>query len=837
MRAVGPGTIVRALLAAVVGVGLAGCPTIEEPACPEGEVQDEETGACVPERCGTGPWGDVERTGTTVHVAGWGDDGGDGSEDTPFRSIGAGLDEAVDTGGRVAVAAGTYPENLELEDGAELAGRCAALVEVDASGESDAGLSVQGGEASLSGLTIRGGEPGLEVTAGAEVQIEDLALEDSLGRGLAVWLDGSRADLEDVTISGTRRLDDGSQGWGIHVAEGGELVAEDLTLSGNEEAGLIAVHTDSDVELLRATVLGPGEEPDELARVAIELSEGADLEAVELLLDGGHRVGLLAAGPGTDVELEDATVRGMRSGPDGVYGEGLQIYSGADLFARRLLVDDNREVGIAAGAGGTVVELEDCTIRGTQPNLNGLEGEGLLILADSSLIARDLVLEDNHRFGLLLASGGIPGPDAFADIEGATITGTVPDPEGVHGRGISLQEGADLVARDVLLDSNHDAGLMALGAGTTLEVYDSEVRGTQPLPGGDFGRGIGLQDGATMFGSNLLLEANTEAGLVVAGNGTEVVLEDTTIRDTTPLGGELFGRGIGVFYGADFVGRRLSIEDNRDMGLLASEPETTVYVEDSVISATRSTANADTGIGLMAQLGSQVTASGLQIEDSEGPGIYVSAEAVVDVEDVSLVRNAFAGAVVLAAGDLRLQGGTVSGSVPHSSEGGGVGIFAWDTGGSAALEADGVAFSDLDNPAFYLRGPGRYRISDCDVTDTGGGPVLPGGVLGLEGQELWHDVDAGSTGLLLEGNHFHGLDDDAILLDSSTATLDVSEATGAANSFTDLGGAPLIWQRCADVETPEVLDGSIDEPVCEDEARGLGVLLEYRIWLSEPTPE
>ena len=36
---------------------------------------------------------------------------------------------------------------------------------------------------------------------------------------------------------------------------------------------------------------------------------------------------------------------------------------------------------------------------------------------------------------------------------------------------------------------------------------------------------------------------------------------------------------------------------------------------------------------------------------------------------------------------------------------------------------------------------------------------------------------------------------------------------------------------------PEILDGSADDPVCEEEARSLGVLLEYRIWLAEPVPQ
>jgi len=79
--------------------------------CDTGYVADR--GECVPEACGTGDWGDLETTGSTVFVNVAASEGGDGSEQGPFRTIQEGLDAvAARETHHLVVAAGTYVENL-----------------------------------------------------------------------------------------------------------------------------------------------------------------------------------------------------------------------------------------------------------------------------------------------------------------------------------------------------------------------------------------------------------------------------------------------------------------------------------------------------------------------------------------------------------------------------------------------------------------------------------------------------------------------------------------------------------------------------------------------------
>ncbi|MDP6933876.1 MAG: right-handed parallel beta-helix repeat-containing protein, partial [Myxococcota bacterium] len=146
---------------------LAACSTDPEPlTCAEGELLDGD--ACIPEVCGTGTWGDLQTDSDTLYVSAAADADGDGSRDRPFPTIQQGLD-AQDEPAMVAVAAGTYVENLQMtgdHKGAHLAGRCRELVTIDGSAgtednhETGSGIFLYGpglhDSWTVSGLTLTG---------------------------------------------------------------------------------------------------------------------------------------------------------------------------------------------------------------------------------------------------------------------------------------------------------------------------------------------------------------------------------------------------------------------------------------------------------------------------------------------------------------------------------------------------------------------------------------------------------------------------------------------------------------------------------------------------------
>ncbi len=460
-----------------------------------------------------------------------------------------------------------------------------------------------------------------------------------------------------------------------------------------------------------------------------------------------------------------------------------------------------------------------------------MRGRGIEVQAGATVVARNLVLEENAEFGVFMGDDG-----ASVELDGVTVRDTQPNGDGLEGRGIAVQ-GGSLVARELLLERNHGFGLTASGAGTTVLIEDATIRDTVPREGGITGRGVQVWSGASLVARRLVLDDNHDVGLLAREPGTTVELEDTTIRGTLPWSDGTFGRGLELHAGAHLVARRLVLEGNHDAGLAATNPGTTVELTDVEVRGTRTATDSAGGAGIVVQEGASLVGTTLLVEDNEGPGLYSVRGGSLDASDVTLRGNAFAGAVVLGAW-LGVRGGTVSGSVPHPSEGGGVGVFGWDPWGPPDIELEGVEFTDLRGPALYARGPGRYRMLGNTVSGTGTPPYVPGGVLAVEGVEPWHwSVQlADVTGLLLEGNTFAGLAGDAVLLDSSSGTLDAHPDTGAANTFTDVAGLPLVWQRCSETATPDVLDGSTSAPGCLAVPQSLGPLLEYRLWLGETDP-
>lgn len=751
--------------------------------CPQGGVQDEASQGCVPARCGTARWGLIDGNSSTLYVAPDGSRDGAGSEAQPFDSIQGAADAAAEAGGGlIAVAAGTYVENLEFgeeHDRVEIAGRCLELVTIDGSDQEEPAVKVLVGEVGLRGLrgvTVTGGEAG-------------------------VW----------VARSG--------QGGDVRV----EL--DEVLLVRNLMIGLIVAHFDVEVRLDRSEVRDTLPMPDGRFGHGVEARFGARLTARDLLMEGNHGVGAYVAEEGTVADIQDVIIRATRPYPSETGGRGVSVQEGAALIASQVVLERNHEVGLWAGSVGTTLDLEDVTVRDTQPLPDGTAGSGIGVEQQAALVARRLLLEGNHDAGLACAGSG-----TIVDLEDAIVRGTQPVLDGSFGSGIEAHEGAAVTARGLLVEANHAVGLYVRDPGTSMELSGGIVRTTRSSPDGTLGRGASIQNGARFVAEGLVMEENHDIGLMVSDVGTIADLQDITIRDTMPVLDGQFGRGLSVRKGARLVARGVLLEENRDNGLLAAHPGTTVELEDATIRTTRANSSSAGGFGIAVQEGASLSGLDLRVEDNQGAGVYVVADGTADLSDAALLRNGFSGAVVMGA-TLAMHGGAINGSTPHHSSGGGLGVFSTSAYGTSDVELAGVTFADLPGPALYVRGPGRYVMRGCDVTGAGTPPWLPGGALAAEGVGLW--VEAADLGLLMAGNRFHDLPGDGLLLDQSTATLDVEAGAGTPNTFEDIAGAPLIWQRCGALDAPEVLDGSVAEPACASSAMALGPLLEYTLWLSE----
>jgi hypothetical protein len=737
--------------------------------CSEGWVYDdalppEFAGAypdgCIPPSCGSAPWTESWDDETAVHVDADADVGGNGSVGAPFAHIQDGVTVAGAGGGRrVLVAAGTYLENLVFEAGhagVEVRGRCAELVVVDGSGDSEAaGMRIDPGGSS---------EP---------IALAGFTLERSVADGVLV--------------------------------ESGTVTLRDAVLADNALASLYVDGPETHVEIENVEIRGAVPTETGTFSRAIGVNGGAYLAIRSCLLADNMIGGMTVAGDDTVVEAVDLEVRNTLPNPAGYYGHGIQLSEGScTLRATGLIVDQATTYGICTFDAGPRLELVDAVVRDTRPNIDDSGGYGLVVAGtDTGVDIVHSLFEANTSCGVMSQGEG-----NVVTLAGVVIRDTQPHPLGVYGQGLTISEGSRARIVDSSLQRNQSMGIAITGSGSHVELLDSEVTGTAANPWDGFG------SGATVFGQGRLeatrctFQGNVGGGITLIGDESDALLVDVDVLDSKVGLDGGFGYGVQAYNGAqlEMIGGRIS--GNASVGCHNTGTDTVSRLYDVTISQTSRGADVTAAVGVSSQYYARVIGEGLQVEGTAGPGVLATHGGVLSCSGCVIEDNAFAGALTQTAGELTLSDSTIRRNQPDEAAGGGFGVFVETDGYSATLHLQSTRIEQHAVAGVWLEGNGAYTIVDCEILDnTGLDYGLPdgtslllhgSGVVVTAGVAPW----SGTEGLLLAGNHIAGHAEAGLLLDASSAlTTD--------NSCED-NPVDLWWQDCADVEEP---GGLADWPV------------------------
>jgi len=545
-----------------------------DPDCDTGYLNDD--GECVPAACGTGTWGNLEVEESTVYVDIMAAEGGDGSEAAPFTSIQAGLDAAGDAnGGMVAVAAGTYPETLELDrghDGVHLAGRCRELVIIDASvgDETTPGIDVDAKtkEVEVSGVTVNGSfYVGVRVGSGT-MTIRDSAVSESEYIGIAAYNSGLQATalamnacevaenttmgviafgsgtsvaIRETIIEDTKPDENGEGGLGIDVSDGANLVAEACAVRGNTLVGLNTYCSGTSVTLRETAIedTKPGESGKYV--VGIHVSEGASLDTERCVVKGNTGTGVFAHDSGTSVTLRETAIEDTQSEEDQASGFGIYVYDGASLVAEGCAVRRNTCAGMLAINSGTTVTLQETTIEETQPAEYGEGGYGIQASNGASLLAEACTVTGNTSTGVLVVDSG-----TSVNLKDTRIAATMRGEIATVGTGVTVGYSASVVATAVEMISNEGPGIYAAGEDALLNCSDCLVQDNQFA-------GAVVVGGASLQFADSLIEGTTEQENLGGGVGIfadpwlagppTLSVTDSTIQDNAIAGVWLSGEG------------------------------------------------------------------------------------------------------------------------------------------------------------------------------------------------------------------------------------------------------------------------------------------------------
>ncbi len=801
------------------------------PTCAPGWIADGDT--CVPESCGTDAWGGIEVDGNTVFVDAAAPHGGDGSEATPLTTIQPALDLAGSNGGGlVAVAAGTYAETLLWTSdsaGVRLAGRCRELVILDASvgdGRTPGiDIGVLYGEVELSGLTVRDSSYGGVVVASGVIKLERMALEGGARTALTAYRAGSaptvlevsdcliernsgagvvasttatEVSLANTTIRDTLATGAEESGYGVLAYGGAALQAEGCVIEGTQGIGLWVSDAGTEVSFDDTIISGTSAEGIDGLGYGALIEYGAVFEADGCTVKDNTRLGIAVLDSNTEVTLTDTRILGTVAGEGAELGYGIEATEGARLAIEGCALEGNTVRGLRAHGPGTEVSFVGSTVRGTRPDQDGEGGGGISVYDGAKLTIEGSLLEDNTWVALLAHDPGT---------EVALSNSTVRDPHHEGGRlseaAIIAYDGVSLEAVGCELADNIDTGIEALGAGTRVTLVDSVVRNTLPAANGLEGYGIVVSEGATASAEGCLLERNTSIGIAIDSPGTELLLLDSSVRDTRLNGDGLQGYGIAAMNGARLQADNCAVEGSATVGTFAHGTDTEVALTGTWLRSTSSSSSGQAGVGLLANEGARLLARSCLLEDTTGIGIGATDPGTGIVLVDTTVRDTLPdgigedgyGIVLQDGASLSAEGCTL---VRNSL----AGILVTDPGTHAEINASSISGTKA---TFGVRGAscaGLVAQSRASVAATG---LL---VQGTEGPGLHATEAAGiaCTGCSLLDNRFAG----AMVQDGGWLELLSSRISGTTEGADIGGGAGLHAARLAGWEPSSMLVSDCD---------------------------
>jgi hypothetical protein len=244
---------------------------------------------------------------------------------------------------------------------------------------------------------------------------------------------------------------------------------------------------------------------------------GAEVELTRVHLSDIDAIGVYV-GDGSAL-LEDVTIEDIHEIHDPVQGTFIAdavLVEGGTLEGRRLSIGEARVVGIAVGAGQATIE--DVVIHGPAA-AEAIPGQGVAVGNDAGepchVDAIRLAVEAAHDVGVFVA--GRTSTMTAADL---TVLGTRSRSDGATGRGLQVQDGATLEATRVRLAENREVGALVASAGSEMRLLDLTVEDTMPSAAGLAGSGVAaLLDGHTSI-ARFLVTRNALAGLQLARGGT-----------------------------------------------------------------------------------------------------------------------------------------------------------------------------------------------------------------------------------------------------------------------------------------------------------------------------
>jgi len=491
--------------------------------CPPDQVHWPDGEGCerVGPVCPDGEWAKDLPAGA-IHVRAGEPAGGDGTRAAPFGMVADALGAAND-GDVVALSTGRFDEAVVVRGAITLRGACVGGTVVASTTPSEIeGTILLARGATVQDLTVAGDRLGVRANPSTErATIRSVVVDAADGVGIVVG--GTAALLEDVVVRGTRGGPLGSFGYGLDVEAGADVELDHVSLEQNRGVALVVgASTVRGTDLVLKGTLGRS--TDLRAGYGMQVLENSTIDVERLVAHRNKAIAVVIVGPNTTMRAADVWVADtLAQESDGLNGLGLNVFGGSLVELERATFSSNRTFGISAAESATVVTATDLVVQdGLEQESDGLGGYGVqAFLGGRVEITRGALVRNR------VAAVFVDGAQTSFEAVDLRVSGTIAPPGGLEpGLGVEVRTGAAALMQRALIDDNAGIGVVAYDAGATLVLEDVAVERTSSL-GGDEGGGSGVIAllGGSVDATRFRFSDNAFCGLQLASGGV-VDLQD-----------------------------------------------------------------------------------------------------------------------------------------------------------------------------------------------------------------------------------------------------------------------------------------------------------------------
>ncbi len=600
-----------------------------------------------------GKYGPITETATnTIFVDATAAAGGDGSAAHPFRSVMPAVD-AAPAGATVAIAAGTYTENVAIAKALTVEASCARDVIIDG------GVTITGtGMVVIHGIGIHGGTPGVSIAAApTELRWDEI----TRSHGTGVVIDGADAHLLDSEVTATDAVQSGPDltdaGSGIIARNASTIEVRNSIINMNRKIGV-------DVADMTGTLAAPTQTARSSGVINMNIIDGNGDSGVAIHAYDTTPVALIAQ----SIDITGGEI--MANGAHGVYAQNA-LFSVVDVTiggnGTAMKPGRPRALPLTSMYAGITALGCDATITGD--TLDGGTGAG--IVADSSSVSiMNATVKNFAGTGVVLS--GVATPMTLA-------TNTI-DANG-QGGGLIIADGA--LVQDNMLTGNTHVGIAVVGANDVID--GNHVTDTKALAGFDAytsGHGIFTLNGTITITNNVVMGGDGIGIGDTCGSATDT----GQIVNNMVTGAQLAGIAItSCQTGPTVNGNTIANVKGTGLRILTSLDPTSgafVQLDGNTISGTTARTPGMDGDGVFI-FDSGVLYSNGQIHDNARMGILVGgANSVGNISGVTLMGNLM---------DIVLEGST-----GMSASG--------NMGGAPQSVPAGTIGTDVKPPSFMIPG-------------------------------------------------------------------------------------------------------------------------------------